>query len=155
MIKDKDKLEVQLMIFIFIFFVPVIIFTYFGVRSLNIYMHRNEYKIGVFKLDTFDCGSKYGRDGSNCFGIGTINDSLKTKINMGRAPNIKGLSDNIADLNKDIYDVFYRDNGVQTIVNTNKETQFNSNKFLVTGILELSLLIIYLVAIYIYKKLNK
>ena len=154
---DKRKIEVMLWIVIFLSIVPVLIFSYEGIRNINIYIHRQDYRIGTFIVDSRNCGDGYGGSHFNCYGYGKINNKIKTKVNMGKNPSTTSLFGEYADLNKYIYLVFYRENGKQTLlIRDESQIVFNAIPYLKRGILELLYpIIIFPIIIYLYKKVKK
>jgi hypothetical protein len=153
---DKKKLELGLWIVIFLSIVPVLIFCYEGVYHVNIYLHKNDYMIGVFRVDSFVCGSTFNSF-TNCYGYGKINNKIKSKVDLGKSPDVNCISCEYADLNKKEYSVFYRENGKQTVVIRGEhQTMFNANPYLKKGIFELLYpIVIFPVIIFLYRKLKK
>jgi hypothetical protein len=154
--KNHKIVQLALLLIIFISIVPVIIVTYQGIISTNIYFHHKEYKKGVFILDSLDCGSGHGGEDFKCYGFGKINNIIHTKINLGNNPNTISISGNYANLNQKKYLVFYRENGKQTILRLNKEKEINVYKYLKKAIFELLYpIIIFPIIIFLYIKIKK
>lgn len=153
---DKKKIELILWIVIFLSIVPVLIFSYLGIGSINIYIHRQDYIIGIFIVDSLRCTSLAGSGDGRCYGYGKINNKIKSKVNLGLDPSVTSLFGEYADLNKEEYPVFYRENGKQTLLRNENQTVFNAYPYFKRGILELLYpMVIFPIIIYLYKKIKK
>ena len=150
------NIRLFLMLCLFVGFVPMLLFIYWGLYPLNIYMHSEEYNVGVFYLEDLDCGSGNGGDTMNCYGYGKINNKT-TSVDLGLSPHIKSITNRgYADVSSDSIPVFYRPNLKQTIVIRNNEKVLDKNKYLVQGLMNLIYpIVIYPLLFFFYKKVNK
>ena len=154
---DKKKIEVILRIVIFLSVIPIMIFSYEGILNVNIYIHRQDYKIGTFIVESLDCTALGDGSDGQCYGYGKINNKIQSKVKLGVNPKVTSLFGESADLNKEKYTVFYKENGKQTLlVRDESQTVFKAAPYLKRGILELLYpIVIFPLIIYSYKEIKK
>lgn len=153
---NKLKLELILLGILIFGFLPVIFYLYEASISLNKYLNRENYKDGLLIVEDVECGSGYNGQDANCYGFGSINGIIKTKILIGQTPGLKVLFAEKTDFEKKEYQVFYREDGKYTILKEKHETKFNGRKYLEETIFYFFYpLIIYPAIVLHYRRVKK
>ncbi len=153
---NKEHKEIVLMILIFLSVVPSIIFLLMGIRSLNIYIQSENYKLGILKVKSIDCGNSHGGDDSNCYAYGLIDKSkILYRVNLGLSPDKTKLFEKtkVADLSKTEYDVYYIRGKKMTILKDFDSNKLKTNYYLKRAISELFFpILVFPFLIYCYNK---
>lgn len=127
----------------------VIMIMIFLKQNLNIILHSNDYKASYLKIDSVSCSGAHSSASSSekCSGYGKV-EGIVTIIDLGWDFDV--------DFGKEIYPVFYRDDGNFTLIRKESDIVFNNTPYLKKASMQLGLpLIIISVMIMYYRSLTK